>query len=44
MGKALYRVGRFCAAHSLYVLLARYFPPQRNGSSPIVFYVRLRQF
>src|SRR6266436_8039304 len=77
MAKFLYRVGRFCAAHPLYVLLgwivlaavlvglksqlgsmtsndqslpgtqsqqasdllAKYFPPQQNGSSPIVFHV-----
>jgi uncharacterized membrane protein YdfJ with MMPL/SSD domain len=77
MAKFLYRVGRFCAAHALLVvlawivvaavlvglksqlgsltsndqslpgtqsqqasdLLARYFPPQQNGSSPIVFHV-----
>jgi uncharacterized membrane protein YdfJ with MMPL/SSD domain len=77
MARFLYRVGRFCAAHALVVLLgwvvlaavlvglksqlgsltsndqslpgtqsqqaadllARYFPPQQNGSSPIVFYV-----
>src|SRR5215468_6144515 len=77
MAKFLYRVGRFCAAHALVVLvawivlavvvvglkskiggitsndqtlpgtqsqqasnlLAQYFPPQQNGSSPIVFHV-----
>jgi uncharacterized membrane protein YdfJ with MMPL/SSD domain len=77
MAKFLYRLGRFCAAHALLVvlawivvaavlvglksqlgsltsndqslpgtqsqqasdLLARYFPPQQNGSSPIVFHV-----
>src|SRR5215467_13193757 len=77
MAKFLYRVGRFCAAHALVVLLAwivlavvvvglkskigsltsndqtlpgtqsqqasdllaTYFPPQQNGSSPIVFHV-----
>src|SRR6516225_2243571 len=77
MAKFLYRVGRFCAAHALVVLLAwillagvvvglksqlgsltsndqtlpgtqsqqasdllaAYFPPQQNGSSPIVFHV-----
>src|SRR5215469_8758083 len=77
MAKILYRVGRFCAAHALVVLLAwivlavvvvglkaqfggltsndqtlpgtqsqqasdllaQYFPPQQNGSSPIVFHV-----
>src|SRR5262252_641099 len=77
MAKFLYRVGRFCAAHALIVLLAwivlaavvvglksqlgsltsndqslpgtqsqqasdllaAYFPPQQNGSSPIVFHV-----
>jgi uncharacterized membrane protein YdfJ with MMPL/SSD domain len=77
MAKFLYRVGRFCAAHALLVLLAwivlavaltglkaqfgglpsndqslpgtqsqqasnllaTYFPPQQNGSSPIVFHV-----
>src|SRR5215469_938089 len=77
MAKILYRVGRFCAAHALVVLLAwivlavgltglkaqfgglpsndqtlpgtqsqqasdllaTYFPPQQNGSSPIVFHV-----
>jgi uncharacterized membrane protein YdfJ with MMPL/SSD domain len=78
MARFLYRVGQFCAARALYVLLAwvvlavvlvglksqlgsltsndqtlpgtqsqqasdllaRYFPPQQNGSSPIVFHVR----
>jgi uncharacterized membrane protein YdfJ with MMPL/SSD domain len=77
MGRALYRLGRFCAVHPLIVLLAwivlaagvvgaksalgsmtsndqtlpgtqsqqasdlleTYFPPQQNGSSPIVFHV-----
>jgi uncharacterized membrane protein YdfJ with MMPL/SSD domain len=77
MAKFLYRTGRFCAAHALFVLLAwivlavgltglksqfggltsndqtlpgtqsqqasdllaTYFPPQQNGSSPIVFHV-----
>src|SRR5262252_2440328 len=77
MARFLYRVGRFCAAHALVVLLAwvvqavvvvglksqvggitsndqtlpgtqsqqasdllaKYFPPQQNGSSPIVFHV-----
>src|SRR5690349_19767329 len=77
MAKFLYRMGRFCAAHALLVLLAwivlavgltglksqfgglasndqslpgtqsqqasnllaAYFPPQQNGSSPIVFHV-----
>src|SRR5262252_1670831 len=77
MARFLYRVGRFCAAHALVVLLAwvvlavvvvglksqvggitsndqtlpgtqsqqasdllaAYFPPQQNGSSPIVFHV-----
>src|SRR5215467_6721783 len=77
MARFLYRVGRFCAAHALVVLLAwivlaavvvglksqlgsltsndqtlpgtqsqqaadllaEYFPPQQNGSSPIVFHV-----
>src|SRR6266576_1006374 len=77
MASFLYRAGRFCAAHALYVvlawvvlaavvvglksqlgsltsndqslpgtqsqqasdLLATYFPPQQNGSSPIVFHV-----
>ena len=77
MGRALYRLGRFCAVHPLIILLAwivlavgvvgaksvlgsltsndqtlpgtqsqqasdllqTYFPPQQNGSSPIVFHV-----
>ena len=77
MGRALYRIGRFCAAHALLVLLAwiviavgvvavmsavgsmttndlslpgtesqqatdllaAKFPPQQNGSNPIVFHV-----
>src|SRR5215469_7531283 len=77
MARFLYRIGRFCAAHALVVvlawillavvvvglksqfggltsndqtlpgtqsqqasnLLAAYFPPQQNGSSPIVFHV-----
>jgi uncharacterized membrane protein YdfJ with MMPL/SSD domain len=77
MGRALYRLGRFCAAHPLYILLgwvvlaagvslavrtvgsltsndltlpgtqsqqatdllAANFPPQQNGSNPIVFHV-----